>query len=293
MELLKGVKSMTFIILLVLYFAPAIISWLRHKQKPLRITFTNLFLGWTVIVWIVLLINALSKIYSSTEIPSRRYLAGLQISSILSLPQLKLAKEYHFSYDPKFGDFNSISRAKAIEAIKSHGNIENYDAKVTQAIKENSKRFWRNDELKVEIHVAKNITNEFKHSNPNETDKQLAESAAEELGIYHTQHNFNPFQIYVDTFKAGRATISAIKDSIAAAKQYKLNPQQYIPEYKPPKIKISWWEDIQLQNAGVVPQRIQTIVDALPSPYEVMKNYDRDAINRILGNNNQTTMPQI
>jgi hypothetical protein len=42
----------------VFYFLPAIIAFARHKRDALSIFLLNLFLGWTLIGWIVALVWA-------------------------------------------------------------------------------------------------------------------------------------------------------------------------------------------------------------------------------------------
>jgi hypothetical protein len=42
----------------ILYFVPTIVAWLRHVPGKGSVTVVNVFLGWTVIGWIVALAMA-------------------------------------------------------------------------------------------------------------------------------------------------------------------------------------------------------------------------------------------
>jgi hypothetical protein len=55
--------AMTFLVLLVLfiYFMPTIFAGINKKQAGASILFVNVFLGWTVIGWIVCLIWSSGK----------------------------------------------------------------------------------------------------------------------------------------------------------------------------------------------------------------------------------------
>ena len=46
------------IVLLVLYFIPAIVASVRHHRNRMAITVLNIFLGWTLIGWVVALVWA-------------------------------------------------------------------------------------------------------------------------------------------------------------------------------------------------------------------------------------------
>lgn len=50
-----------FILFAILYFIPAMIAYHRKKQNALAITMLNLFLGWSVIGWIIALVWATTK----------------------------------------------------------------------------------------------------------------------------------------------------------------------------------------------------------------------------------------
>lgn len=45
-------------ILLVLYFVPSVVAMVRHHRNRTAIEVLNLFLGWTVLGWIVALVWA-------------------------------------------------------------------------------------------------------------------------------------------------------------------------------------------------------------------------------------------
>ena len=49
------------LIIIALYFLPAIIGALRHKRNKGAIFALNFFLGWTMIGWVVALVWALMK----------------------------------------------------------------------------------------------------------------------------------------------------------------------------------------------------------------------------------------
>lgn len=49
------------IILIILYFLPAMIAYHRKKANALSITLLNLFLGWTFFGWVIALIWATAK----------------------------------------------------------------------------------------------------------------------------------------------------------------------------------------------------------------------------------------
>lgn len=46
------------LVFLMLYFLPALVAQARGRDGQLAISFGNLFLGWTVIGWVVLLVIA-------------------------------------------------------------------------------------------------------------------------------------------------------------------------------------------------------------------------------------------
>jgi hypothetical protein len=50
---------MRLVIILALYFLPAIIGW--RKENSIAISALNLFLGWTVIGWVIALVWALKE----------------------------------------------------------------------------------------------------------------------------------------------------------------------------------------------------------------------------------------
>ncbi len=54
------VLFLVFVIpLFVLHFLPAIISGIRHTRNFVPILLINIFLGWTVIAWIIVLVWSL------------------------------------------------------------------------------------------------------------------------------------------------------------------------------------------------------------------------------------------
>jgi len=50
------------VVLLLIYLLPAVIAILRRHQSALAITVLNLFLGWSVLGWIIALVWALSAV---------------------------------------------------------------------------------------------------------------------------------------------------------------------------------------------------------------------------------------
>ena len=48
----------TFLILLIAYFAPAIVASYRRHRNRMAITVLNIFLGWTLLGWIAALVWA-------------------------------------------------------------------------------------------------------------------------------------------------------------------------------------------------------------------------------------------
>ncbi len=47
-----------FLVLIAVHFLPTIVAVVRHHPKTLAIVLINIFLGWTVIGWVVALIWA-------------------------------------------------------------------------------------------------------------------------------------------------------------------------------------------------------------------------------------------
>lgn len=261
---------MTVILVLLVYFAPTIIAWVRHKRNPLRTRFfLNLFLGWTVIIWIILLVEALMKDKLVFGIPSRGYhdLSGITTNKNLSV-----------------GNENAISRAKAVQAVKSGGSLETYDAMVLEALKQNARRPWGKYEFKVEVDVAKKIMREFNNSNPSEADKQLVESIAQELGLYYNRF-LHPFQAFKDDVKAIGGTLSAAKNVIKPSGEYSKQDsrgyshnatQTFAGDYKQPFTR-GYWAQFLPKNSS----KIST--DAMLAHCEQNKNRELDAIKSVMG----------
>ncbi len=53
--------AMLMLALMIPYFIPAIISIVRKKDNKVAICALNLFLGWTLVGWVVALVWSLSK----------------------------------------------------------------------------------------------------------------------------------------------------------------------------------------------------------------------------------------
>lgn len=49
------------IIIVVVYFLPSVIAWKKKKRNQNAIVFIDVFLGWTVILWFVAMIWALTE----------------------------------------------------------------------------------------------------------------------------------------------------------------------------------------------------------------------------------------
>ena len=58
---------MNGIILICMYFLPALIGNVRHHRSGNSITIINLFLGWTVIIWVICLAWSLSGNVEQTK----------------------------------------------------------------------------------------------------------------------------------------------------------------------------------------------------------------------------------
>jgi Superinfection immunity protein len=256
------------VIFIIVYFAPTIIALVRHKLNPLRTyLLLNVFLGWTVFIWIVLLVKSLTKDKLNYGIPSRRGYAGKQVSKQLSI-----------------GELNTLQRAKAVQAVKSGGNLETYDAMVLEALKQNSKRLWGKDDFMVEVDVAKQIMREFKHSNQSEADKQLVESIAQELGLYYNRL-LHPVQALKDDVQAIGDTVSGIKDVTKPTIDYMIHdPKGYtrnatqttLDAYKQPLTR-KYWAQLSPNNLA------KTQTDYEVALCEQNKQRELDAIKSVLG----------
>jgi hypothetical protein len=44
------------LILIIIYFAPTIIAFIRQKENAVSILMLNLFLGWTFVGWVIALV---------------------------------------------------------------------------------------------------------------------------------------------------------------------------------------------------------------------------------------------
>ena len=266
---------MKFILLVLVYLAPSIISWITHKYNPLRITLLNIFFGWTIIVWFVLLIDAFKTDKLSEKIPSRRYAVAERFQASLQFNrrynQLPAGfREYKFSHNPSNGEMNAITRAKVVMAIKAHGSLDTYDTLVMNAIKENSKRLIGKDELKVEIEVAKQTMNELKHSNQDQADKQLVESIAGEMGLY-----YNPL---LHPIKAIKNVGNPFSEIIHGIKEYNQDPESYMAAHP----SRSW--NKMTKGQGKLPT--VTYLDVL---CDQIKNHEEETIKRVMSETTQRT----
>jgi threonine/homoserine/homoserine lactone efflux protein len=51
----------TFFIIAILYFLPTIIAFIRKKTNAVSILLLNLFLGWTLVGWVIALVWSTAK----------------------------------------------------------------------------------------------------------------------------------------------------------------------------------------------------------------------------------------
>jgi Superinfection immunity protein len=55
------------IVAVVAYWLPSIIAWWRHVPAKAQVVIVNLFLGWTVIGWVLALVMAFRRVPPATE----------------------------------------------------------------------------------------------------------------------------------------------------------------------------------------------------------------------------------
>jgi hypothetical protein len=61
-ELIGNITAVIFLALAVgIYLLPTLIGFFRKKQNLLLIAFFNIFLGWTLIAWAVMLVEAFTS----------------------------------------------------------------------------------------------------------------------------------------------------------------------------------------------------------------------------------------
>jgi len=70
------------IVVLAVYFIPAIIASMRKHHQTMAITLTNVLLGWTVIGWIVALIWSVSAVQQSVTAPAPTPLQDVPLGQI-------------------------------------------------------------------------------------------------------------------------------------------------------------------------------------------------------------------
>ncbi len=68
-----GSGQSLLIVLLVLYFIPAIVASVRHHRNRMAITVLNVFLGWTLIGWVAALVWASTADVEPREYGARRF----------------------------------------------------------------------------------------------------------------------------------------------------------------------------------------------------------------------------
>ena len=209
----------------------------------------------------------------SEKIPSRRYAIAEKFQATLEFNrrynQLPAGfREYKFSHNPSNGEMNTITRAKVVMAIKAHGSLDTYDTLVMNAIKENSKHLLGKDELKVEIEVAKQTMNEFKHSNQDQADKQLVESIAEEMGLY-----YNPL---LHPIKAIKNVGNPFSEIIHGIKEYNQDPESYMAAHP----SRSWNKMTKAQGKFPTVTQLDILCDQI-------KNGEEETIKRVMGKTTQ------
>ena len=68
--------------LALLYFLPALVAWINRRKNATAITLLNLFLGWTLVGWVLSLVLACipDKSKSQGSVPAPRSLEVVRVS---------------------------------------------------------------------------------------------------------------------------------------------------------------------------------------------------------------------
>jgi S1-C subfamily serine protease len=74
------------IILAGAYFIPTIVAWKKHHENAVAVTLVNVFLGWSLIAWIITLIWALDKKHWKTTSPVAVQTAGRPVEAQTNTP---------------------------------------------------------------------------------------------------------------------------------------------------------------------------------------------------------------
>ena len=72
MHFLAGVGVVGFWLIALVYFAPAIVAMVRHKQNVGAIFALNLLAGWTFIGWVGALVWAMTMEQPAVEVVERK-----------------------------------------------------------------------------------------------------------------------------------------------------------------------------------------------------------------------------
>lgn len=86
-------------ILIPSYFLPTIVAWMRQQPNATAIFFLNLFLGWSLVGWVIALVWALKKaeptsttIVSSSKADEIKKLKELADAGIISQEEFEAKK---------------------------------------------------------------------------------------------------------------------------------------------------------------------------------------------------------
>ena len=93
-------STITFLVLILMYFLPTIVAFMRQQYNTTSIFILNLFLGWSVIGWVVALVWAFKKpdtqattILSSSNADEIKKLKELADAGIISAEEYETKKQ--------------------------------------------------------------------------------------------------------------------------------------------------------------------------------------------------------
>lgn len=86
------------IIVLCIYFLPAIIAFRRNHESKGGIFFLNLFLGWTLLIWVAAFVWAFSSASNNTQTPKAN-ISGVakELESLAKLKEQGVITEQEFA----------------------------------------------------------------------------------------------------------------------------------------------------------------------------------------------------
>ena len=87
---------LTFSICLGLYFLPALVAEARKHPQKASITCLNLFLGWTLLGWVIAIVWAFGNSNTTNNI-SNEYSATKQIEALAALKEKGIITEEEFN----------------------------------------------------------------------------------------------------------------------------------------------------------------------------------------------------